>query len=378
MISFKVLKQSRRSQARLGLLQTPHGVVETPCLVPVATQAVVKTLTAEQVAATNTQVLIANTFHLHLRPGEQVVRAAGGLHRFANWPRPFMTDSGGFQVFSLGFGRDFKNGKVLREPARPSIKHGQQPKLLKITERGVWFTSFIDGRRLFMGPKESIRIQEALGADIMFAFDECTSPLAGLGYTASSLERTHRWAQECLKFKRSDQALYGIVQGGKYKSLRVASAKVLASLPFEGYGLGGEFGSRQGAMVKMIAWVNAELPAAKPRHLLGIGFPEDIIPIIKAGVDTFDCIVPTNQARHGMAFTSKGKVDLSQTRWLKDKSPLDPACECMVCQGYQRRYLSHLVRAHELTALQLLTFHNLTFFNAYVARVRRAIKQGKL
>ncbi len=378
MIQFKVLQQSRRSQARLGLLTTPHGVVETPCLVPVATQAVVKSLTAEQVAATNTTLLIANTFHLHLRPGERVVKAAGGLHRFANWPGSFMTDSGGFQVFSLGFGRDFKNSKIIREPARPSIKHGQQPKLLEITDQGVWFTSYIDGRRLWLGPKESIRIQETLGADIIFAFDECTSPLANQRYTVSSLERTHRWAKECLKRKRSSQALYGIVQGGKYKSLRIKSAQVLGHLPFDGYGIGGEFGSDKGAMAKMIGWVNGELPKEKPRHLLGIGYPEDIIPIIKAGVDTFDCVVPTSQARHGIAFTSQGKLDLTKARWLKDKSPLDSTCSCLACQGYQRRYLAHLVQAHELTAHSLLTLHNLTFFNAYVAKVRRAITQGKL
>jgi len=378
MIQFKVLKKSRRSQARLGLLQTPHGVVETPCFVPVATQATVKALTSEQVAATSAKLLIANTFHLHLRPGEKIVKAAGGLHTFANWSGSFMTDSGGFQVFSLGFGRDFKNSKIIREPARPSIKHGQQPKLLEITEQGVWFTSYLDGSKLFLGPKESIRIQEDLGADIILAFDECTSPLATERYTVSSIKRTHRWAKACLTFKRSNQALYGIVQGGKYKKLRIESAKVLGSLPFEGYGIGGEFGSDKAGMVKMIGWVNAELPPAKPRHLLGIGFPEDIIPIVKAGVDTFDCIVPTNLARHGMTFTSKGKVDLNQARWLKDKGPLDPACTCTTCQNYQRRFLAHLVQARELTAHQLLTIHNLTFFSDYTAKVRQAIKQGKL
>jgi queuine tRNA-ribosyltransferase/7-cyano-7-deazaguanine tRNA-ribosyltransferase len=346
--------------------------------VPVATQAVVKTLNAEQVASTGAKLLIANTFHLHLKPGEQVVKAAGGVHRFANWPGAFMTDSGGFQVFSLGFGRDFNHGKIAREPARPSIAHGQQPKLLKITNTGVWFTSPVDGRKLFLGPKESIRIQEALGADIIFAFDECTSPLASEQYTRGSLERTHAWARECLRVKRSGQALYGIVQGGKFKRLRVQSAKDLATLPFDGYGIGGEFGSDKKTMVNMIGWVNKELPPEKPRHLLGIGFPDDIVPIVKAGVDTFDCIVPTNQARHGMAFVSSGKLDLTKQRYLKDKAPLDPHCACSTCQGYQRRYIAHLVRAHELTALSLLTIHNLTWFNTYVAEVRKRIKQGKL
>ncbi len=378
MIHFKVLKQSRRSRARLGLLETPHGVVETPCLVPVATQAVVKTLTSEQVAATGAKLLIANTFHLHLRPGERVVKAAGGLHTFANWPHSFMTDSGGFQVFSLGFGRDFNHSKITREPARPSIRHGQQPKLIKITERGVWFTSPIDGRKLFLGPKESIRIQEALGADIIFAFDECTSPLANQTYTANSLTRTHTWAKECLRLKRTRQALYGIVQGGKFKSLRIESARTLGSLPFDGYGIGGEFGSDKKIMANMIGWVNAELPPERPRHLLGIGFPEDIAPIIKAGVDTFDCIVPTNQARHGMAFTSTGKLDLAQTRYLTDKAPLDRTCTCLTCQGYERRYIAHLVRAHEVTAMSLLTQHNLTWFTTYVRELRQKIKQGKL
>lgn len=376
-MEFRVLEQSRRSAARIGRLDTAHGSVETPALVPVATQAVVKTLTSQQVLATNTSLLIGNTFHLHLKPGERVVRAAGGLHRFMNWPRPLMTDSGGFQVFSLGFGRDFQVGKMAPRQRR-ALSVSAQPRWLTITSRGVWFRSPLDGRKLFLGPKESMRIQQQLGADIIFAFDECTPPHAGLKYTAQSLERTHRWAQECLEQRDSRQALFGIVQGGQHRQLRAASAEFIGSLAFDGFGIGGEFGSSKQTMIKMLGWTLAQLPSAKPRHLLGIGHPEDIPAIIKAGVDTFDCIAPTHYARHGTAFTAAGKLDMTKSVWLNDQRPLDPACACDVCRQYRRSYLAHLFRAKEITGLVLLTLHNLFFFNALVERCRTMIKQGKL
>lgn len=377
MIKFTILKKSKKSRARLGLLETPHGIVETPTLVPVATQAVVKTLTSEEVLQTKSQILISNTFHLHLKPGEKYLKAAGGIHKFMNWPKPIMTDSAGFQVFSLGFGLDYGTGKILKEKLDAKITHGQQPLSIKITEEGVHFRSPLDGRKLFIGPKESIKIQEAIGADIIFAFDECTSPIADHEYTKKSLERTHRWAKICLEAKKSDQALFGIVQGGKFKDLRVKSAQTINALPFDGFGIGGEFGSDKATMTKMIRWVTQELAEEKPRHLLGIGHPDDMLPIIQSGIDTFDCTIPTHYARHGVAFTSRGKLDLHKMKFLKDKKLLDPSCGCSVCETYTRSYVAHLLRAKEITALRLLSFHNLYFFNTLVEKIRADIKNGK-
>ena len=377
MIEFKILKKSKKSSARLGVLKTPHGEVETPTLVPVATQAVIKTLTSEEVLNTKSQILIANTYHLHLRPGEQVVKSHGGLNKFMNWPRPIMTDSGGFQVFSLGFGKDYGTGKILKEKKGETIQTGQQPKLIKITEDGVRFRSYVDGREVFIGPKESIKIQESLGADIIFAFDEPTSPLADIKYTKKSLEKTHRWAKICLKELKTKQALYGIVQGGKFRELREESAKFIGSLDFPGFGIGGEFGDDKSIMASMLAWTFAKLPENKPRHLLGIGHPEDLKTIIKAGVDTFDCIAPTHYARRGIAFTSKGRIDLNKKIFLKDKKPLDEKCSCLTCQNYSRGYISHLLRAWEITPLKLISFHNIYFFNSLVEKIREGIKRDK-
>ena len=381
MISFKILKKSKRTKARLGLLKTKHGVIETPCLVPVATQAVVKTLTSEEVKETKSQILICNTYHLHLKPGEDLIRKAGGLHQFMNWPGPLMTDSGGFQVFSLGFGKDYGIGKILKEKNTGEIEYGQQPKLLKITQDGVYFRSFLDGKKIFLGPKESIKIQEKLGADIIFAFDECTSPIANYRYTKKSLERTHKWAIQCLKAKstkRKAQSLFGIVQGGRFKDLRVESARFIGNLPFDGFGIGGEFGDDKKKMLAMLNWVIRELPHGKPRHLLGIGYLEDIPKIIERGVDLFDCNVPTHYARRGIAFVSSGKLDLGQAKFLKDNNSLDKKCSCFVCQNYKRNYICHLFRAKEITALKLLTFHNLYFFNNLIEKIREKIKQGKM
>ena len=379
MLEFKVLKKSKRSKARLGWLKTKHGLIETPSFVPVATQAVVKTLTAEEVKETKSQLLICNTYHLHLRPGEEIIKKAGGLHQFMNWSKPLMTDSGGFQVFSLGFGRDYDLGKILKEKRRDKIKLKEQPKLLKITEEGVHFRSFIDGREIFLGPKESIRIQEKLGADIIFTFDECTSPISDYQYTKKSLTKTHRWALECLRVKKSnDQSLYGIIQGGRFRDLRVKSAQYINSLDFSGFAIGGEFGNNKKKMLVMLDWVIKELDQRKPRHLLGIGHQEDLRQIIEAGVDTFDCTVPTHYARRGIAFTSSGRVNLREAKFLKEKKALDSKCSCFVCQNYKRNYLSHLFRAKEITALKLLTFHNLYFFNSLVEKIRKEIKNGKI
>ncbi len=378
MIDFSVVKKSNKSKARAGILKTSHGDVETPTLVTVGTQAAVKTLTWEQVKKTNTQLIIANTFHLHLKPGEDIIKKHGGINKFSGWNGPFMTDSAGYQVFSLGFGIDYGTGKILKEKTDQTIKRGQQPQKIKITDDGVFFRSPIDGEQLFIGPHESIKIQEKLGADIILAFDECTSPIADYNYTKRSLEKTHRWAQACLQTRKSDQALFGIVQGGKFKDLRIESAKFIGKRDFDGFAIGGEFGYKKKTMTDMLSWVMPFLTEEKPRHLLGIGHPEDILPIIKEGVDTFDCIAPTHYGRHGIAFTSKGRLDMTKKEFLNDKKSLDSNCECFVCISYSRAYITHLLKAKEITPLSLLSFHNLYFFHSYIQKVREDIKNGKI
>lgn len=378
MIRFRILKESRRSRARAGVIETPHGVVETPTLVPVATQAAVKALTPEEAASAGAQILITNTYHIHLRPGEAVIKRAGGLHSFMNWPRPLMTDSGGFQVFSLGFGEDHGVGKMLSEKRKKIISAGDQPKKLKITDRGVLFRSSIDGREVFLGPKESIAIQESLGADIMFSFDECTSPLANYEYVKKSLERTNRWIRASLDARQTRAALYGIVQGSHFKDLRQKSALYANSLDFDGIGIGGDLGIGKNVTKKILSWTIPLLDKRKPRHLLGIGRLDDLALIIRGGADTFDCIVPTRYGRHGIAFTAAGKINLRQTKFLKDKNPLDKTCACRVCGTHRRNYLSHLVRAGEISALSMLTFHNLFYYHAVIANIRKKILDGKL
>ncbi|MEK9181276.1 MAG: tRNA guanosine(34) transglycosylase Tgt [Patescibacteria group bacterium] len=381
-MEFQILKKSKNSRARLGWLKTSHGEVETPALVPVATQAALKSLTSRQAGETGSQIFICNTFHLHLKPGEKIVKAAGGLHRFMNWPKPLMTDSGGFQVFSLGFGRDQDVGKILKyfpgaEP-QPMIEKSVQPKTVKITDAGVFFRSPLDGSRLFLGPKESMKIQSQLGADVVFAFDECTSPLSSIAYVKESLSRTHAWAKVCLALKSSKQALFGIVQGSHYKELRKEGACFVGSLPFDGYGIGGDLGRSKRDMINILNWTIPELVEEKPRHLLGIGYLSDIPLIVRQGIDLFDCTVPTHYARRGVAFTSKGRLDLNFARNLSDKKPLDLKCACETCQNYTRMYLCHLLRAREMTAFSLLTIHNLYFFNQFVKSIRQKIKKGEI
>lgn len=390
MIEFKIIKKSKYSRARLGIIKTDHGLVETPTLVPVATQATIKTLTSEEVEETKSQILICNTLYLHLKLGEKVIQNSGGLHQFMNWSKPLMTDSGGFQVFSWGFSKNYfipsschsqpiSISKILKKDFNLSeVKIGQKPKLLKITSEGVFFTSPFDGQKLFLGPKESIKIQEKIGADIMFTFDECTSPLADYRYTKKALLNTHRWAKICLNFKKSNKALFGIIQGGKFKDLRIESARFISSLPFDGFGIGGEFGNDKKKMSEILNWVIKELPEEKPRHLLGIGYLDDIPKIIKGGIDLFDCVVPTHYARRGIGFTTQGKLDLKKSDFLTDKNPIDRNCFCFVCQNYKRNYICHLFKAKEITALKLLTFHNLYFFNDFIKKIREKIKKNKI
>ena len=382
MIKFHILKKSKKSGARLGIIQTPHGEILTPTLVPVATRAAVKTLSSEEIELTKSQILIANTFHLHLKPGENIIQSAGGLHKFMNWRRPIMTDSGGFQVFSLGFGHDLGVGKLIKyfpeKNKEIAVRENDQPQKVKISEEGVYFQSPIDGQKLFIGPRESIKIQERLGADIIFTFDECTPPLASKSYVEKSLALTHKWAVACIKAKKSEQALFGIIQGAHFKDLRTASAKFINSLGFDGYGIGGELGFSKTMMKNILTWTIPHLEETKPRHLLGIGYPEDMEMIIKQGVDLFDCTVPTHYGRRGIAFTNAGKIDLRKPRFLKDKKPLDQRCGCMACQNYKRNYICHLIRAKEITGMKLLTIHNLYFFNDCVEKIREKIKAGKM
>ena len=399
MIEFRILKNSKKSGARIGILKTPHGEIETPALVPVATQAVVKTLTSEEARAAKCQILIANTFHLRLKPGEKIIKSSGGLHKFMNWQRPLMTDSGGFQVFSLGFGHDLGVGKVLGFFPGPSfakasegkrnivIDKNAQPTKVKITSQGAYFKSPITGEKLFLGPKESIKIQEALGADIIFAFDECTPPFSTRDYVKKAVKRTHDWARICvavhrnppsLKLRRARQALFGIVQGSKYKDLRQESAQYINSLGFDGFGIGGDLGESKKDMAKILSWIIPNLDAKKLRHMLGIGQLDDMENIVKSGIDLFDCTVPTHYARRGIAFINRDKINLNRSVFLKDKKPLDSKCDCFVCQNYKRNYIAHLWKAKEITAMRLLTFHNLYFFNTFVETLRQKIKNNQI
>ncbi|MBU2082121.1 tRNA guanosine(34) transglycosylase Tgt [Patescibacteria group bacterium] len=380
-MKFEIQKKSKKSEARLGILKTSHGLVETPALVPVATQAVVKTLTSEEAKKAKCQILIANTFHLHLKSGEKIVKASGGLHQFMNWDRPLMTDSGGFQVFSLGFGHDLGVGKVMSffpGPKGAIINKNDQPKKVRITSQGVFFKSPRTGEELFIGPKESIKIQEALGADIIFAFDECTPPFSTYDYVKKAVKRTHDWAKICVSSKKSNQALFGIVQGSKFEDLRNESAKFINSLDFDGFGVGGDLGETKKDMVKILSWIVPNLDEKKPRHMLGIGRLDDMENIIKSGIDLFDCTIPTHYGRRGIAFINGDKLDFNKSVFLKDKKPLDSKCGCSVCQNYKRNYIAHLVKAKEITAMRLLTFHNLYFFNTYVETLRQKIKTSQI
>jgi queuine tRNA-ribosyltransferase len=413
MIEFSILKKSKKSRARLGILRTPHGEVMTPAIVPVATSATIKGLRSDEVLATGAQLLISNTYHLHISSGEKIIKSAGGINKFMNWPRPTMTDSGGFQVFSLGFGRDMGVGKFTKYfPGKieKAIEKGTQPNAVKFEKDGVRFRSPLTGEELFLGPKESIAIQEKIGADIMFAFDECTPPGITRRYAEDSLVRTHRWEKQSLEARVGKQALYGIVQGSQFKELRQASARYINKLnvggnAFDGFAIGGDLGESKIGTKQILDWTLPLLDEKRPRHLLGIGHPEDMEIIIKSGVDTFDCTVPTHYARRGIAFVSAGtpgatyatgtaaknaksagassslrtgRVDFNKAALLRDKGPIDPNCECLACTKYRRNYISHLVRSNEITGGALLTFHNLYFFNAYVAKIREKIEKGLL
>jgi len=385
-VSFAVVKKDSSTWARAGVLRASHGVVKTPAFVPVATKASVKALTNEQALECGTQLLMCNTYHLMLKPGAELIQRTGGLHKFMSWGRPLMTDSGGFQAFSLGMGITHNIGKIAIFPG--SKKH-EAPEAgetyARISDDGIHFKSHYDNSRHLLTPERSILIQEQLGADIIFALDECTSPLAGYEYTAKSLERTHKWALRSKSAHRTEQALFGIVQGGRYKSLRQESAKTISRMGFDGFGIGGSLGRSKREMHSILEWVVPLLPAAKPRHLLGIGTVEDFFESVERGIDLFDCVTPTRMARSGYVFISpeaggrrknKFRFKVTNSGHSKDLSPIDKSCRCYVCRTHSRAYISHLFKANELLAYTLATMHNLFFFNSLISEIRKAILSG--
>lgn len=354
-MKFKILKRESNSKARIGLMETPHNIIETPVFMPVGTRATVKTMTPDELKQIGAKIILSNTYHLYLRPGHEVVAKAGGLHKFMNWEGSVLTDSGGFQVFSLS-------------------------KLRNIEEKGVTFRSHIDGSEHFIGPETSIKIQNALGADIIMAFDECIPYPANYEYTKASTERTTRWAERCIKaHNNSKQTLFGIVQGGMFPDLRERSAKDLVSLDFEGYAIGGlSVGEPKKLMYKILNHTIDFLPEEKPRYLMGVGTPDDIFEGVLSGVDMFDCVMPTRIARNGTIYTKKGRITVRNATYTEDFRPLDPDCDCYVCQNYTRAYIRHLINVKEVLGIRLTTFHNIYFMLRLMDKIREAIRQDRL
>jgi queuine tRNA-ribosyltransferase len=380
-IAFTIQKKLKESLGRAGVLSTPHGTILTPSFVVVGTKATVKALTPEELQEVGVQVVLANTYHLYLQPGDELVRDAGGLHTFMNWHGPTMTDSGGFQVFSLGaaYGKELSKVTSVTDPnfliPERSIGSDTTP-LAKIGNDGVSFKSHLDGSLHYITPEKSIEIQHNLGADIIFAFDECTSPTEDERYQSEALDRTHAWAKRSLEFHQSksnsqSQALFGIVQGGRSEVLRKKSAETIGSMNFDGFGIGGSFAKED--MSTAVKWVNEILPEEKPRHLLGIGEPEDLFVGVENGVDLFDCVGPTRIARNGTLFTKHGKINIFNAQFVRDFGSIDEGCLCYTCKNYTRAYMSHLFRAKEMEAATLASIHNVYFINKLVADMRQAI-----
>ena len=342
-IDFQIQQRLSGTRARTGLLRTPHGEIRTPAFMVVGTQAAVKGVTPWELRELGAQIVLANTYHLYLRPGAELVAELGGLHRFMAWDVPLITDSGGYQVFSLGFGLEHGVGKVVgmfpeERPseggdAKPRRERGQPARLTRVDEDGVTFTSHIDGSRHRLTPEDSIRVQELLGADIILAFDEPTSPLHDEQYTAQALGRTHRWARRSLEARtRADQALFGIVQGGAFQRLREKSATFIAALPFDGFAVGGSLGKSKRDMERVLEWSVPALPEDRPRHMLGIGEPADLFACVERGIDTFDCVAPTRLARRGVLLTGRGRMTIGQAKYRADPAPIEEGCGCPTCR----------------------------------------------
>ncbi len=355
---FQITAKDAKTSARNGILKLPHGTLQTPCYMPVGTQASVKALSAQDILACGSEILLANTYHLMLRPGADLIEKAGGLHAFMHWDKPILTDSGGFQVFSLA-------------------------DLRKITEEGVQFQSHLDGSKWEMTPESATGLQHKIGADIIMAFDECIPYPSEEDYVDKSVERTARWAERCLKAHRQSgregtQSLYGIVQGSNFPHLREKSAKQLVALDFPGYAIGGvSVGEPKESIYEVVKNTAPYLPENKPRYLMGVGTPEDLWECVERGMDMFDCVMPTRIARNGSALTRKGRIILKNAQYTQDFSPLDPECSCECCRNYTRAYLRHLFQAEELLVLRLVSLHNLRFMTDVTLMMRKAISENR-
>lgn len=381
--AFEILASDPGSRARAGALRTAHGDVRTPAFVPLATKASVRGLLPAEVSELGYEIVLGNTFHLHLNPGDERIAALGGLHEFMRWDKPIITDSGGFQVFSMGHGTvaDEIKGRAPTGPDRAG-------KVLGIEEDGVRYRSYVDGSTRFMGPEDSMRIQANLGSDIALVFDECTPFNVEREYTARSTERSHRWLDRCLSWQAengpADQLVYGIVQGGVYEDLRRDSTEQIAARACDGIAIGGSLGEHKEQMYEVVGWATETLHKAadlRPRHLLGIGEVDDLIEGVEMGIDTFDCVMPTRLGRHGVALVpdplNRWRVDLTTAKWSDSDEPLMEGCPCPACAvGYSRGYLRYMTKARELTAMRLLTVHNLAFVARVMARLREAILAG--
>ncbi len=354
MFKFEILKQHSHSSARLGRLTTPRGEIETPAFMPVGTQATVKSLSPEDLEECGAQIILGNTYHLYLRPGHDVIQSLGGLHRFMNWKKPILTDSGGFQVFSLA-------------------------KLAKVTEEGVTFQSHLDGSTHFLSPEIAIGIQEALGADIIMTLDEPTPHTASRKETEDSLALSTQWAKRCRDAQRNEtQTLFGIVQGGMFKDLRTRSVDEISALDFSGYAIGGlSVGEEKEAMYELSAHTAALLPRERPRYLMGVGTPGDLLRCGGMGIDMFDCVMPTRNARNGTLFVPGGKINIRNSQYKTDENPVDADCECYTCQNYSRAYLRHLFIADEILVMRLNTLHNISFYQNWMRRIRDAIREDR-
>lgn len=355
-VKYELIKECKNTRARLGRVHTPHGIIDTPAFMPVGTQATVKAMSPDELKDIGAQIILGNTYHLYIRPGHKLIEDFGGLHGFMNWDRPILTDSGGFQVFSLN-------------------------ELRKISEEGVEFKSHLDGSKHFFTPEFVMEIEESLGADIMMAFDECIPYPCEKDYARKSMERTIRWLKRCKKAhtKTDKQALFGIVQGGTYKDLRIESAKMTVDVDLPGYAVGGlSVGEPKEVMNEVLEYTVPLLPKDKPRYLMGVGSPDSLIDGVIRGIDMFDCVLPTRIARNGTVMTSKGKLVVRNAEYARDSMPLDENCDCYTCRNFSRAYIRHLIKAGEILGGRLTTIHNLRFLQNLMANVRTAIKEGRL
>ncbi len=390
---FRELSRSAHLPARLGELVTAHGTVRTPAFVAVATRASVKGVEPEILGRLGLELVIANTYHLHLRPGEDVIASLGGLHGFSGWRGPTMTDSGGFQVFSLGAGKEHGVGKVasIFPGEEPAPRRLDGPPLVRLTEGGAWFRSVVDGSEHTFTPESVVTIERKLGADIILPLDECTSPLHDRDYTRAAMERTHRWARRAIEafrlladdptFPNPHQELLGIIQGGAYEDLRRESARVVRDMGFDGFAIGGSLGRSKDDMWRVLDWTIPELPAGRSRHLLGIGEIDDVFHAVARGVDTFDCAAPTRMARNGSVFlrgAPRHRIHLRNATYRADGRPIDPDCDCPTCAQHSRAYLQHLCRSGELSYYRLATIHNLRFLTRLLEDVRAALAADRL